>query len=30
MSGAEKELNNKIYKKEVIQSDEKSNSETNT
>ena len=30
MSGAEKELNNKIYKKEVIQSDEKSNSEANT
>ena len=30
MSGAEKQLNNKIYKKEVIQSDEKSNSETNT
>ena len=30
MSGAEKELNNKIYKKEVIQNDEKSNSETNT
>ena len=30
MSGAEKELNNKINKKEVIQGDEKSNSETNT
>ena len=30
MSGAEKELNNKIYKKEVFQSDEKENSETNT
>ena len=30
MSGAEKQLNNKIYKKEVIQSDEKSNSEANT
>ena len=30
MSGAEKELNNKIYIKEVIQGDEKSNSETNT
>jgi hypothetical protein len=30
MSGAEKELNNKICKKEVFQSDEKENSETNT
>jgi len=30
MSGAEKELNNKIYIKEVVQGDEKSNSETNT
>lgn len=30
MSGAEKELNNKIYKNEVFQSDEKENSETNT
>lgn len=30
MSGAEKELNNKINKKEVLQSDEKENSESNT
>ena len=30
MSGAEKQLNNKIYKKEVFQSGEKENSETNT
>ena len=30
MSGAEKELNNKNYKKEVFQSDEKENSEANT
>ena len=30
MSGAEKELNNKIYKKEIFQVDEKENSETNT
>ena len=30
MSGAEKELNNKINKKEVLHSDEKENSESNT
>jgi hypothetical protein len=30
MSGAEKELNNNIYKKEIFQSDEKENSEINT